>query len=87
MRSGNIEVMTYDNENEVIKETFESLLSRYKIRLEASTKSSNLSFDVVNLLYYKCHNINFKSGGSYIESPDRMKNKKVTINLNIPKYK
>ena len=31
---GNIEVMIYDNVNEIIKEIYESLLSRYQIRLE-----------------------------------------------------
>ena len=30
-------------------------------------------FDSVQLLYYKCHKINFKLGGSYIDSPDWLK--------------
>ena len=34
-------------------------------------------------MYYTCHKVNFKSGGSYIGSPDWIKNKKATIN---PKY-
>ena len=38
-------------------------------------------FDSVQLLYYKCHNISFKSDGSYIDSPDWIKKKKATINL------
>ena len=33
-------------------------------------------FDYVHLLYYKCHNINPNYGGSYIDSPDWIKNKK-----------
>ena len=37
-------------------------------------------FHYVQLLYYKCHKINFNCGGSYIDSPDWMKNKKATIN-------
>ena len=32
------------------------------------------------LLYYKSHRITLNCGGSYIDSPDLMKNKKVTIN-------
>ena len=32
------------------------------------------------LLYYKCHKINSNRGGSYIDSPDWIKNKKETIN-------
>ena len=35
---------------------------------------------MVNLLYYTCHKINLKSGGSYIDSPDWIKKKKATIN-------
>ena len=31
-------------------------------------------------MYYKCHKINLNCGGSYIDSPDWIKNKKVTIN-------
>ena len=37
-------------------------------------------FDYVQLLYYKCHKINLNHGGSYIDSPDSIKNKKATIN-------
>ena len=31
-------------------------------------------------MYYKCHKINPNHGGSYIDSPDWIKNKKATIN-------
>ena len=31
-------------------------------------------------MYYKCHKINLSCGGSYIDSPDWVKNKRVTIN-------
>ena len=36
--------------------------------------------DYVHLLYYKCHKINLNCGGSYINSPDWMKNENATIN-------
>ena len=42
-------------------------------------KCSDFVFNCVHLLYYKCHK-NFKRGGSYIDSPDWIKNKKATIN-------
>ena len=32
------------------------------------------------MLYYKCHKITFKRGGSHINSPDWIKKKKATIN-------
>ena len=31
-------------------------------------------------MYYKCHKVNFKGGGLYINSPDWIKKKKATIN-------
>ena len=31
-------------------------------------------------MYCKCHKVNYKRGGSYIDSPDWIKNKKDTIN-------
>ena len=37
-------------------------------------------FDVVDSLYYKLHKINLKRGGSYIDSPEWLKNIKATIN-------
>ena len=49
-------------------------------RLEASIKGSGFIFNCVHLLYYKCYKRNFKLGGSYIDSPDWIKNKKATIN-------
>ena len=41
---------------------------------------SDFIFDSVQLLYYKCHKINFKRGGSYIDSPEWIKKIKATIN-------
>ena len=43
-------------------------------------RGSELVFDYVQLLYYKCHKMNLNDGRSYIDSPDSTKNKKATIN-------
>ena len=40
----------------------------------------DFTFDSVQLWYCKCHRINFRHGGSYIEFPHWIKNKKTTIN-------
>ena len=72
--------MIYDNTDEVIEELFESLLSRYQIGLETSMTGSDFIFDCGHLLYYKCHKINPNQGGSYVDSPDWIKNKKATMN-------
>ena len=37
-------------------------------------------FDLAYLLCYKCHEINRNCDGSYVDSPDWIKNKKATIN-------
>ena len=59
--------MIYDDVNEVIKEIFKSLISKYQIRLEASMRGNDFIFDDVNLLYHKCHWIIFKRGGSHVD--------------------
>ena len=78
-RSDNIEVMISDEADKVIKEFFDSLKTRYQNNLK-SMKGSEFVFNYVQLLYYKCHKINLNCGGSYINSPDWIKNKKATIN-------
>ena len=78
-KSNNIEITINDKADEVIKEFFDSLKNRYQNKLE-SMKGSVFDFDYVHLLYYKCHKINLDRGGSYIDSPDLIKNKKATIN-------
>ena len=32
------------------------------------------------MIYYKCHKVNFRPGGSYIDSLDQIKKKKTTVN-------
>ena len=66
------EIMINDEVDEVIKELFKSLKNRYQNNLE-SMKGSELILNYVHLLYNKCHDINPKSGGSYIDYPDWVK--------------
>ena len=68
-KSNNIEFfLSYNNANEVVNELFESLHSRYQIVLKTSVRGNDFILDSVQLLYYKCQNINSKRGGSYIDS-------------------
>ena len=76
LKNDNTEIMINDKANEVIEKLFESLLNQYKIGLETSMRGSDFFFDCIHLLYYKCHKVNFQWGGSYIDSPDWIKNKK-----------
>ena len=43
-------------------------------------KGSEIVFDYVHLLYYKCQTINPNCGRPYADSPDSIKNKNATIN-------
>ena len=75
-KSDKIEIKINDKADEVIKKFFKSLLNRYQIKLGTSKRGSDFIFDCVHLLYYKCHKINFKRGGSYIDYLDSMKKQK-----------
>ena len=43
-------------------------------------RGNDIIFDLVQLMHYKYRKVNFKRGGSNIDSPDWIKNKKATIN-------
>ena len=79
-KSDSKEITINDEADEVMKELFDSLKNRYQNNLELM-KGSELVFDHVHLLYYKCHKINLNRGRSYTDPPDWTKNKKITINL------
>ena len=74
------EIMIGSDTNEVIEDLFKSLLQRYQENLEEKTRGSEFVFDGVNMLYYDLNKISLNRGGSYIDSPEWIKNKKVTIN-------
>ena len=71
LNSNNIKFNSSHKANEVVNvnELFKSLRSKYQENLETSMKERGFVFDSVQLMYYKCHKINFKCGGSYIDSP------------------
>ena len=78
--SDNIEIMMNDKADEVKDELFQSLPTKFQNGLETSMNVSDFIFDCIYLLYFKCHKINPNYRGSYIDSPDWIKNKKATIN-------
>ena len=43
-------------------------------------KGRDFVFHCVHLLYYKCREMNFKRGGSYMDFPDWIKNRKLIKN-------
>ena len=66
--------------DEIIEEPFEYLLQRYQEVLEESIRGSSFIFDGVDALYYDLNKTSLNRGGSYIDSPEWLKNKKTTIN-------
>ena len=86
-RSDNKEIMNGSDTDEVIEELFELFLQRYEQNLEEKMKGSEFEFDSVNFLYYNFNRISLNRGGSYIESPKWLKNKKSTINPKNNDYK
>ena len=66
--------------DDIIKKLFESLLQNYQKDLEESMRGSEFVFDSIDLLYYHLQKIGLKKGGSYIDSPEWLKNKKARIN-------
>ena len=78
-RSDNIKFTSYNDANEFVDELFESLSSRYPGNSETSMRGGDFIFDSVQLMYYKCHKVNFKRDGSYIDSPYWIQKKKATI--------
>ena len=79
-KSNNVETMMDNETNEIIKELFESFLQRYQNGLEKSMKGSEFVFDRVDALYYDLNKVSLSRGGSYIDSPKWLKDKKTTIN-------
>ena len=86
-KSDNEEIMVGSDTNDVIKELFKSFLQRYQEGLQEKMKGSDFEFDSANLLYYDFNKTSLNSGGSYIDSPEWIKDKKSTINPKNNDYK
>ena len=79
-RSVNEEFRNGSDTDEIIEKLFESLLQRYQENLSEKMRASDFAFNGVNFMYYDLNKISINRGGSYIDSPKWLKNKKSTIN-------
>ena len=79
-RSDNIEIMFGDDSDDIIEQLFRSLLQKYEENLQNKMRGSDFKFDGVNFLYYDFSKISLNRGGSYIDSPKWLKDKKSTVN-------
>ena len=75
-KSDNEDIMTSFDTEESIEELFKSLLHRQEVGLEQLIKGNWFVFNYVDGLHYKCHKISLSCGGSYLDFPKLLKNKK-----------
>ena len=79
--SKNIEIFMGSNTDEVIDRLFNIMLQKFQKAKEASfERGSEFIFQNVDSLYYYFQKIGINRSGSYIETPDWLKYKKVTVN-------
>ena len=79
-RSDNEKSMNADDTDEVIKSLFKSFLQRFGENLQEKMRGSDFEFDAINFFYYSFNKTSIYRGGSYIDSPKWLKDKKSTIN-------
>ena len=79
-RSDNVEIMFGDDSDDIIEQRFESLLQKHEEKLQNKKRGSEFEFDGVNFSYYDFNKTSINRGGSYIDSPKWLKDKKSTIN-------
>ena len=79
-RSDNVEIMFGDDNDDIIEQLFELLLQKYEENLQNKIRGSEFEFDGINFLYYDFNKTSINRGGSYIDSPKWVKDKKLTIN-------
>ena len=79
-KSNNVEIMMGSETDEIIEDLLESFLQRYQEGLEESMRRSEFAYYSVDTLYYNINKVSLSRGGSYIDSPKWLKNKKATIN-------
>ena len=79
-RSDNIEIMFGDDNDDIIEQLFESLLKKYEENLTNKMRESEFEFHGVNFLYYDFNKTSINRGGSYIDSPKWLKDKKSIMN-------
>ena len=86
-RSVGMEFMSGSETEEIIEPLYRSLLQNYQDNLQEKMRGSDFVFNGINYLYYDFNRISISKGGSYIESPKWLKDKKSTVNQKNNDYK
>ena len=72
--------MSGDDANEIIKLLFESFLQRFEENLQNKMRGLEFDFNGINFFNYSFNKTSIYRGGTYIDSPKWLKDKKPTIN-------
>ena len=75
-KSNNVEIMMGSETDHIIDEHFEFLLQRYQEGLEESMRGNEFVFTNFDLLHYHIQRISLNRGGSYVNFPKWLNNKK-----------
>ena len=86
-RSVTMEFMSGSETEEIIQSLYRSLLQNYYDNLQEKMRGSDFVFNGINYFYYDFNRASISKGGSYIESPKWLKNKKSTVNQKNNDYK
>ena len=79
-KSDNITIMRGVKTEDIINELFNTFRKRYQEGLETKMRGSSFTFERIDLFEYYLHKISLNRGSLYIESPEWIINKTVTIN-------
>ena len=79
-RSNPTEFMNGSETEEIIESLYRSLLQNYNDDIQEKIKGSDFVFNGINYFYYDLNRVSISKGGSYIESPKWLKDKKCTVN-------
>ena len=75
-KSNNVEIMIGSETDNITDELFESFLQRYQEGLEESMRGNEFVFTNFDLLHYHIQRISLNRGGSYVNFPKWLNNKK-----------
>ena len=79
-RSVTKEFMSGSETAEIIESLYRSLLQNYNDNRQEKMGGSDFVFNGINYFYYDFNKITISKSGSYIESPESLKDKKSTVN-------
>ena len=74
------EFMSGSETEEIVEKLFRSLLQSYQDNLNEKMRGSDFIFNGINYLFYDFNRVSISKGGSYIESPKWLKDKKCIVN-------